>query len=79
MHVNRGEVLCLLGDNGAGKSTLIKTLSGVYAPTEGEILMNGRPVKFLTQVSHAQKKLIVFQWLAPTETAVMALQARART
>ncbi|MCY3876196.1 MAG: ATP-binding cassette domain-containing protein [Rhodobacteraceae bacterium] len=48
MHVNRGEVLCLLGDNGAGKSTLIKTLSGVYAPTEGEILMNGKPVRFLS-------------------------------
>ncbi len=45
MHVNEGEVLCLLGDNGAGKSTLIKTLSGVYVPTKGEILMNGERVR----------------------------------
>ena len=44
MHVNEGEVLCLLGDNGAGKSTLIKTLSGVYAPTKGDILVNGERV-----------------------------------
>ncbi|QHC51782.1 ATP-binding cassette domain-containing protein [Billgrantia tianxiuensis] len=35
MEVHAGEVMCLLGDNGAGKSTLIKTLSGVYRPTEG--------------------------------------------
>ena len=48
MHVGKGEVLCLLGDNGAGKSTLIKTLSGVYAPTGGEILMDGKPVRFAT-------------------------------
>ena len=41
-----GEVHCLLGDNGAGKSTLIKTLSGVYSPDEGEILVAGRPVRF---------------------------------
>jgi simple sugar transport system ATP-binding protein len=42
--VHRGEVTCLLGDNGAGKSTLIKILSGVYRPTEGEYLFEGRPV-----------------------------------
>jgi simple sugar transport system ATP-binding protein len=39
-----GEVTCLLGDNGAGKSTLIKILSGVYQPTEGEYLFEGKPV-----------------------------------
>ena len=44
--VKAGEVHCLLGDNGAGKSTLIKTLSGVYAPDGGEILVGGKPVRF---------------------------------
>ncbi|WP_110643935.1 ATP-binding cassette domain-containing protein [Salinicola sp. CPA57] len=46
MKVCSGEVMCLLGDNGAGKSTLIKTLSGVYKTTEGEMLVNGKPVRF---------------------------------
>jgi simple sugar transport system ATP-binding protein len=46
MQVKAGEVLCLLGDNGAGKSTLIKILSGVYIPTNGQILMDGAPVTF---------------------------------
>ena len=41
-----GEVHCLLGDNGAGKSTLIKILSGVVAPSEGQILVDGAPVVF---------------------------------
>ena len=36
-----GEVHALLGDNGAGKSTLIKILSGVYQPSEGELLVAG--------------------------------------
>ncbi|RBP09075.1 monosaccharide ABC transporter ATP-binding protein (CUT2 family) [Roseiarcus fermentans] len=40
-HVDRGEVVGLIGDNGAGKSTLIKMLSGAIRPTSGEILVRG--------------------------------------
>ncbi|MCB1497746.1 MAG: sugar ABC transporter ATP-binding protein [Bauldia sp.] len=46
LKVHAGEVLCLLGDNGAGKSTLIKTLCGVFKPTAGKILMDGKDVRF---------------------------------
>lgn len=48
LKVYAGEVMCLLGDNGAGKSTLIKTLSGVHAPTHGELLLEGTPANFTT-------------------------------
>ena len=44
--VRKNEIVGLLGDNGAGKSTLIKVLSGVYRPTKGEILVDGKPVSF---------------------------------
>jgi simple sugar transport system ATP-binding protein len=46
--VRRGEILGLLGDNGAGKSTLIKILSGFIQADRGEILLEGRPVRFTT-------------------------------
>lgn len=44
--IRAGECHCLLGDNGAGKSTFIKTMSGVFKPTSGEILFEGRPMSF---------------------------------
>ncbi len=44
MQVEPGEVVGLLGDNGAGKSTLIKMVSGVYSPTDGQILYQGQEV-----------------------------------
>lgn len=44
--VNAGEVTCVLGDNGAGKSSFIKILSGVHQHDEGEVLLDGVPMRF---------------------------------
>ncbi len=40
-----GEVHALLGENGAGKTTLCNILTGLYRPDEGEVHINGRPVR----------------------------------
>ncbi len=56
------EVVGLIGENGAGKSTLMKILSGVYQPDAGQILLGGKPVRFLS-AAHAMSQGIgmVFQ------------------
>ncbi len=44
--LNAGEVHALIGENGAGKSTIMKILGGYLAPTTGQVLLDGRPVRF---------------------------------
>lgn len=45
-NIYKGRVMALIGENGAGKSTLMKILTGVYERSEGEILLQGKPVHF---------------------------------
>jgi len=44
LKISSGEKLALVGLNGAGKTTLVKLICGLYLPTQGEILINGRPI-----------------------------------
>jgi simple sugar transport system ATP-binding protein len=46
LKLGRSEVLGVVGDNGAGKSTLMKILSGVHPQSSGELLVDGKPVRF---------------------------------
>ena len=44
LHVDQGEVVSVIGPNGAGKTTLFNLVTGVYAPTAGEIVFEGRSI-----------------------------------
>jgi len=46
--IRSGETLCLAGENGSGKSTFVKTVSGIYQPDGGEILIGGESYRHLS-------------------------------
>lgn len=58
--IRRGELVFIVGDNGSGKTTLIKLLLGLYVPTEGELLLDGRPVTDLDRDDYRQLFTTVF-------------------
>ena len=46
--VHKGEIHAILGENGAGKSTLMNQLYGLYKPTSGDIIVNGKKIEMNT-------------------------------
>lgn len=73
MTLPRGEITAIIGDNGAGKSTLVRCLVGVHLPDQGEVLLDGEPVRF-TNPQHSRDAGIetVFQDLALVEDLTVA-------
>jgi simple sugar transport system ATP-binding protein len=72
--LGRGEVLGLMGDNGAGKSTLVKIIAGSFAPSAGELLLDGAPVRFARPVEARRAGIeIVHQDLALCDNLSAAL------
>jgi len=68
-----GEILAVIGDNGAGKSSLIKALSGATVPDEGDILLDGAPVKFRSPLDAREKGIeTVYQELAVASAMTIA-------
>ncbi|MDR1978764.1 MAG: sugar ABC transporter ATP-binding protein [Synergistaceae bacterium] len=55
LDIEAGTIHCLAGENGSGKSTFVKTISGIYQPDEGEIVLNGNVYAALTP-AHAMRE-----------------------
>ena len=59
--VRPGELVALVGPNGAGKSTLLKLLAGDLTPSEGTILLDGRPLSSYRAAALAQRRAVMPQ------------------
>ena len=46
LHIQKGEVICIIGPSGSGKSTLIRCLHGLEVPDSGELYVNGKQIDF---------------------------------
>jgi ribose transport system ATP-binding protein len=63
--VHAGRIHAILGENGAGKSTLIKVMSGVVAPDQGRMLLDGQEVSFKSPAAANQAGVVcIFQELS---------------
>ena len=54
MHLNRGEVVALLGPNGSGKTTCFYSIAGLVTPEGGQVILNGRDVSRLPMYRRAR-------------------------
>jgi ribose transport system ATP-binding protein len=59
LQLSGGEIHALIGENGAGKSTLINIATGVYAPDEGQLVLDGTPAEFGGPRSAAEQGIAV--------------------
>ena len=80
-----GEVTALIGENGAGKSTLVKILTGIYLPSEGEILIDGHRVIFNSAqdavdagVTAIHQETVLFDELTVAENVFLGHAPRTR-
>lgn len=62
----RGQLVALVGANGAGKSTLLRTLTGYLSPSQGQCLLNGRPLQDWSSRELARQRAVMRQHHAMT-------------
>lgn len=77
LHLNRGEILAIVGENGAGKSTIMKILYGLVRPDSGEIYVNGKKMRFRTPsdamaagIGMVQQHFMLFEEMTVAENIV---------
>jgi ATP-binding cassette subfamily B protein len=57
----KGQSLALVGENGAGKTTFIKLLAGLYRPTEGRVLLDGKDLRDWDETELRRRIGVIFQ------------------
>lgn len=84
--IKRGEILGLIGPNGAGKTTCFNAMTGVYKPTSGEVLLEGKLLNGMKQhkitrsgLARTFQNIRLFGEMTALENVVVGLDARHKT
>lgn len=76
----KGQIICLLGPNGVGKSTILRTLSGLLAPVEGSVQMEGQDIFSMKKLEMAKKLSVVLtNTITPKLLTVTEIVSMGRT
>jgi NitT/TauT family transport system ATP-binding protein len=70
----QGQFSVILGMSGCGKSTLLRYIAGLQQPTEGQILVKGKPIDADTHVSMVFQQYSSMPWMTVLENVGLALQ-----
>ncbi len=76
LHIQEGEFICVIGHSGCGKSTLLNMVSGFSQPSEGEVLLRGKPI-----TKPGPDRMVVFQnyallpWLTAFENIYLGVHS----
>lgn len=71
---DEGQFVCVLGMSGSGKSTLLRYMAGLQSPTEGKVLVNGKPVSDTNRVSMVFQQYSSLPWLTVLDNVALALE-----
>lgn len=71
---NQGQFVVLLGMSGSGKSTILRYISALQKPTEGQVLVKGKPVDDQTHISMVFQQYSSLPWMTVIENVGLALQ-----
>ena len=80
LHIERGEIVALLGENGAGKSTLIKILGGLHVADQGQVVIDGAEYRHRAgqetssgKVAFIHQDLGLIEWMSVAENIALAV------
>ena len=70
---DQGQFIVLLGMSGSGKSTLLRYIAGLHEPTEGQVLIKGKPVTDKQRVSMVFQQYSSLPWMTVLDNVALAL------
>jgi NitT/TauT family transport system ATP-binding protein len=75
LHVNEGEFISFIGPSGCGKTTLLSIIAGLIRPTEGRVLLHGKPVSSeRNQMGYMLQQDYLFPWKTIEENIFLGLK-----